>query len=100
MNSPYGTPPGMTQAPAIGRVVHIRTARGIQTDIGDIDITIPAMIVAVWGDGMINATGFKADGSITTFSSIHPTGHPRAGSITWHWPEYVAPVTLQSLGFE
>jgi hypothetical protein len=39
------------------------------------------------------------DGTLTSFGSIHPTGHPRAGSATWEYIPMSNLVTLASLGF-
>jgi hypothetical protein len=83
--------PGTIVAPQMGATVHVYT--------GSAPIPIPAIITAVWGDGMINATGFKMDGSITSFSSIHPNGHPRAGSITWTYPPTPGLMLLSEMGF-
>jgi hypothetical protein len=90
MNAPGANAPGMFQPPSLGRVVLVSGPH----------YEIPAIITAVWNRGMINATGFLFDGTLTSFSSISPEGHPDGGTITWKWPGYVTPVTLESLGFK
>jgi hypothetical protein len=90
MNSPGANAPGMFQPPSRGRVVLV-------SDHNLVDV--PAIITAVWSNTGVNATGFLPDGTITSFFTIMHKDHPGAGSITWRWPDYVSPVTLESLGF-
>jgi hypothetical protein len=57
---------GMTQTPAIGRIVHLigPYANSNGTDVA------PAIITRVWSDTMINVTAFPDCGGTTSASSV------------------------------
>ena len=83
--------------PSIGRIVHFVQKK--PAGYGDGLVTLPAIIVAVWGDTCVNLQVFtdgsnsEADGCAqlsakwVTSASLDETDAPQPR--TWHWPPKV-----------
>lgn len=83
--------PGMIFLPSIGS--------GVVVEIKGEPLPMAAIVTITWGEGKINCVAFRADGSLTRFSSVYPKGHPNAGLETWRWPDEPVLTPLADIGW-